>query len=526
MIVFDLAHSGGSSRVAIIGSCRVRTPILTLKSSGRLDLAISQPALTHSFAEGRQNMRHAFGQARVPDAFAPYVFETAQSPAAERYSRQILDGIDTVIVEMCDTRQIRKDQWFFQNNYFARQFVQKRAAELLDWYRAFSKAKPISEELISASLSKLRASGQADDGTVEDILRNARLETPDRDKIIEDALSLALDRTKRWIFVSHFSVGSDHGTIMSDRRRLASYVEDAATAAGAEFFDPSRLIDHYGRDRVLRGGGTDIYEYDWDFIPVMGEILLNIVQQGTGADLTLPELPSSGPRPEKTADQKPSLAKNETLEQMAERVNKLLVKLHRDRVSSLGMEKSGLYDRFKTMLDAGQIVRPRDVEVVRLVLEQLPIFSSYTVLKAGLGAVPLLLALSGLRSTAFEASGHRVSAIEAAVNALTVSRKGVADKVAVKVGLAPESMDERSALCIAVGYVSRGAVLEQERILKRLANFDAILVEPRTFLRHRTPADQAQVANELNGIGFMHVADVGDGFLFASKQGATKAAAA
>ncbi len=516
MIVFDLPHSNKTHRVAIIGSCRVRTPILTLKSFGELELFINQPALTHSFLEGRQNMRHAWGEARVPDIFAPYIFETDTSPTPERYPRKILDGIDTVLVEMCDSRQIRKDEWVFQSNYFSRQFVQKHAAELLEWYRAFSKGKEISNELIETTLEKLRSSGAAT-GAAEDILRNARLEMPDRNKVIEDAKSLAADRSKRWIFLSHFVVDENHGAIMEDRRRLATYVQDAADAVGAEFFNPSRLLAHYGREKVLRGGGTDIYEYDWDFIPIVGEIILNIVRQGVGADLTLPPLPGDSQTPRLTSPRAQPDPKSGGIEQAAERINKLLVRLHNDRLKNLGLKNSGLHDHFKTLLEAGQVVRPRDIEVIRLLADELPLYANYTVLKAGLGVVPLLLALEGLKSTALEVSGPRVEAINAGISAIAVTRKNVVGKVRVEIGLLPETAGDGPTLCVAVGYVSRGAELERERVLDQLAQFDALLIEPRTFLWHRNAVDQADLRDELRGIGFAHLSEVGDGLLFASK---------
>lgn len=517
MIVFDLAHSNKTHRIAIIGSCRVRTPILTLKSLGELELLINQPALTHSFLEGRQNMRHAWGEARVPDVFAPYIFETDTSPAPEKYPRKILDEVDTVLVEMCDSRQIRKDEWLFQSNYFSRQFVQKHAAELLEWYRAFSKGKEISSELIETTLEKLRVSGAAT-SAAEDILRNARLEMPDRDKVIEDAKSLAADRSKRWIFLSHFVVEDNHGAIMEDRRRLATYVKDAADAVGAEFFNPSRLLAHYGREKVLRGGGTDIYEYDWDFIPIVGEIILNIIRQGVGADLKLPPLSRDSQTSAKpTSSRAQPDAKSGGIEQSAERINKLLVRLHNDRLKTLGLKNSGLYDHFRTLLEAGQVVRPRDIEVARLLADELPLYANYTVLKAGLGVVPLLLALEGLKSTALEVSGPRVEAINAGISAIAVTRKNVVGKVRAEIGLLPETAEDGPALCVAVGYVSRGAELERERVLDQLAQFDALLIEPRTFLWHRSTVDQADLRDELQGIGFAHLSEVSDGLLFASK---------
>lgn len=552
MMVFDLKHAGSVERVAVIGSCRLRTPLATMKKLGKIDVLIAQPALTHSFAEARQNYRHALGEARVPDVFAPYVFQKETSPPASSYPRDILDGVKTVLVEMCDARQIHNGEWVFQNNYFAREFVQKRAAELLEWYRAFTKGRDISPEIVEGALAKLAASGCPADAAVEDILRNARLVTPDQDRLVADAEALAFDRSKRWIFVSHFAIPDDAGSTMRDRRRVAGNVEAAAAAVGAEFFNPTRLIEHYGRRTALRGNGTDIYEYDWDFIPVVGEIILNMVRQGVGPELLFPAMPPNVARQATAedaaaADDDAGSAERKTAataaadvaaavklealsnlrpdtgivaapaEETSRTVNALLVELHRERLARLGAEKSGLGDPYVALLASGDVVRPREVEVARVVLGELPPFRRYTVLKAGLGSVPLMLALSGRDVTAFEFKAERVSAIDAAVGALTASASTAGERMTVQVGPGPGAPRGPSELCIAVGYISRAASDDEDHILAQLSKFDALLIEPRTFLRHRTPAEQELLPDQFRAIGFGNIRQVADGMIFAAR---------
>jgi len=454
MIIIDVPNAGGATtRAAVIGSCRVRTPLQKTAGNGEFSVAISQPPLTHSFNEARQIWRHATNKQRIPDHFSPLIFDQPTAPPPESYPAEILDQIDVFIVEMCDSKRVRHGDWYFQGNYFSRNFVQRHASQLLGWYRKFCKGQPVDEATIEDALKKLAAAGANDLDLIESILRDTVLEQMDADAVLHSARSMVHDSSKRWIFVSHFAPPDDHGPIMQDRRALTTAVQAAANDVGAEFFDPTRLIEFYGRETVLRAHGADIYEYSWDFIPVMGHIIVEMVRNGTGPDLKFPAKQSITV-PTSIVAKSAKSQTDQIATDLAAKVNKLLLSLSAQRLSALGPERSGLYDRYRQLLDQGEIVRPRDTKLLQIILKQFADYDRYYVLKAGLGALPLMMALAGLKVEALDPSAYRIDAMEAAVSAMAVSKKAVAKLMTVGQGLRAPAVPGERSLVIAFGLLA------------------------------------------------------------------------
>jgi hypothetical protein len=455
MIVIDVPSTrrGGTIRVAVIGSCRVRTPLQKTANNGDFSVIISQPPLTHSFNEARQSWRHATGSQPIPDHFAPFIFDQAASPLRESYPAEILDQIDVFIVEMCDSKQVRHGDWYFQGNYFSRNFVQRHASQLLGWYRKFCKGTPVDEATIEDALKKLATAGVSDIDQIEPILRHTVLEQMDKDAVLRSARAMVHDPSKRWIFVSHFAPPDDQGPIMQDRRALATAIQAAATDVGAEFFDPTRLIEFYGRANVLRAHGADIYEYSWDFIPVMSRIIIEMARSDTVEDLALPARQSIN-IPAKVAEKSAKSQTDQIAADLGAKVNRLLVSLSSQRLASLGPERSGLYDRYRQLLEEGEIVRPRDTRLLQIILKQFADYDRYYVLKSGLGALPLMMALAGLKVEALDPSAYRVDAMEAAMSAMAVSKKAVTKLMTVSQGLRAAAIGGERSLVVAFGLLA------------------------------------------------------------------------
>jgi len=526
MLVFDIKLQGGSTqRVAVIGSCRVRNPLLKLREAGSPDLKwiVSKPPLTHSFNEARQIVRYVNREIEIPDVIAPYIFETARTPSLEGYPQDVLSTVDTFIVEMCDLKQVQFRDFYFQNNYFARNFVRKHASELLSWYRNFSRGIAISDDVVAQSVAALQAAGVTVTGTTEAILRDTRIYSPDAATISDDAKKLCFDRKKRWIFFSHFSDPEDDSSVMVERRRLATAVEGAAKEIGAEFFDPSRLLQHYGRHNVLRGNGADIYEYAYEFFPVLGHIMCSILNEGALGDLDLPRYGTpAGPKAKHTkakAKTKPAVAVagrttnsdpaaqpgQPTLDANGEKANKLLIGVMKERFEALGLERSGLYPYYKRMLDAGSLIRMGDMKVRDLLRTKAPKFDHYTVLKSGIGSLPLLFAFEGFSVAAADSNPYRTDALRAVARRLAAGRPAVGRLLTVIDwdGAPSSGIRQGKALAIATGLAI--SPKNQADILERLSKFDAVLVEPRRLIEEENPAASlASVVKIFDKIGLKH----------------------
>lgn len=91
-----------------------------------------------------------------------------------------------------------------------------------------------------------------------------------------------------------------------------------------------------------------------------------------------------------------------TLRELGEEVNRDLCALHGARRAELGETKSGLFQHYSVLLDRGRLVGKAEVETVSTLIDQSVQAKEYVVLKAGLGEVALLLALTGNNVTACE----------------------------------------------------------------------------------------------------------------------------
>lgn len=517
MIVIDCDRpSGRPERVGVITSCRLRTPLMKIKDQGGFQFRLSKPPLTHSFAESRQIWRHATGQAPVPPELAPYIFGQPSAPAVREYPPALLAGIDTFIVEMCDIKQVHFDEWVFQSNYFSRAFVQRHAMQLLPWYRQFGKLRPVDPALTRAAVRALIEAGVDDDeiDEIEPILQRAELRKMTRQSVVDSARALVFDPARRWIFVPHFAIPGDDRPIMHDRRELAASVKAAADELGAEFFDPTRFISHYGVETVLRGGGTDIYEYDWDFVPVVGRAVLNIVRDGAAGV----ELPPLGAPPAATSARGIAavpVTVGAALEEDAARVNRLLLEVGRTRLAAHGVQASGLYDHYVRLLESGEIVRPRDTRLVAAVREGFAGFDRYCVLKAGMGAVPVMLAMGGLTVDAAEGNPHRAAALSDALAAFAVAEPEHAARMTVHNGRTPPPRDGERSLVIAVG-LSPGS--DPDRLVDQLKGHDAVLFERQSLLDR-----DAEGGSVLARLGLKKITWVGTTLAVASTSAAADA---
>jgi hypothetical protein len=517
MIVIDtVGEEEPRSRVAIIGSCRLRTPLSKIKKNGRFETAISQPPLTHTFREGVQVWRHATGEQSVPDELAPYIYEKPDAPPLSAFPKKILRSIDTFIVEMCDSRQIRHGDFYFQNNYFARNFVQKYPKALLAWYRAFCKAAPVDPVINEAAIAMLEKEVPDNIEHLKAILRETTLERIGPDEVLASARAMVFDRSKRWIFVSHFAPPDDLGSAMQDRRALAASVEAAAKELGAEFFDPTRLIEHYGRNKVLRGNGADIYEYAWEFIPTMGEIIVNMVRDGAGSDLEFPPLPEAEepevppvPAAVPPAPTAAAVVEDTTVDPdlgeinlavIATQANDLLIKVGAERRQALGVEQSGLYAMYSRLLDEKEIVRKRDTKIVQLILDRYSSYDKYCALQAGLGAIPLMLAMTGRSVQSVETNRFRADAIEAVATRLAEMPGNKFGVIEVCYGRLPASLPNEAGLLIAVGLKGSEDEVLVDQALRRAT---AILFEPKALLGKReSKEDQEALFVVLAGMGY------------------------
>jgi hypothetical protein len=179
--------------------------------------------------------------------------------------------------------------------------------------------------------------------------------------------------------------------------------------------------------------------------------------------------------------------------ELADGLNAVLVNYHRDR------SKDAHYLR---VLERGSLVGSLEERTLELITWHLPPYDTYGVMRAGLGELALLIAASGRQALAFEPYGPRRSAIEAGRTLLEDAGLLAPGLLTVVGALAPEAPASGRMLGIGLNvaqFLDESAAAPD---LERMANFEALLIIPRIFLRIRDPKEQADLAERLVGLGF------------------------
>ncbi|MBY0320964.1 MAG: hypothetical protein K2X72_19740 [Reyranella sp.] len=502
-LVGDAHGQRGGTRIAVIGSCRVHEPFETLANLGRaVRVWANASSATHTFSEARQIIRYTRGEFDIPEALRPFIFFPPQLPPRTATDKRILETADVVFVEVSELWQISHEPYSFQVNFFYKEFVSKYGGPLLPWYRAFSLRQPIGDDIINDALGKLADRGADELALIERVLRQTRLNSPDVDTATTILDDIMFDRTKKWVFVSHFVVPGLAGTQMKDRAQLIDIVRQAAERRGAVMFDPSIILEERGREAALASGGRDIYHYNPDIYEPVADLLLT-----AGGLITSESAAAALHRPKKTS-----------VATATEWVNNTLIALHEQRVATLGVDDSGLYAHYKGLMDSRQIAGSTVGDLANLIVNLLPRFDRYDVLRAGLGELAFILAASGLRATAFEPNPRRFGALVAGLDKMANDDPEATRRLAVGLTSVPDAPPNGRTLAVAHHLIGLKPE-QQEQVLAQLSSYDALLIDPRIFIFSRsTEAEREAIVEAVRSLGFTQIREFPKlGIVFCSK---------
>jgi hypothetical protein len=494
MLVIDLPRQEGSrrsERVAIIGSCRVKIPGATLINKGDAALVWNMPFHTHTATEALQNINFINRTIKISEFYVPLVFYEKDAADLAYCPADLWESIDTFLVEVCDLRHIRVGDIFLQQNYFKLNFLNPNSAAVLRWFREFSRGRDVSDATIDETMTNLRRGGLEIGKDVEELLRNGRMEKLDAQGLLAVMRQLVFDRSKKWIFTSHFTIPTESGALMEDRRQLSRALGDAAHELGAKLFDPTVFFEEYDRREILGGDGANPYEYASSFVDTVATRLLSEI---TAESVDSTEL---GAAPKKFQTRRP-------VKEIASRVDEIMLACHAERYSRLGLEESGLYQHYKILLDGGSLILESVREVANLLSNFMPKYDHYVVTNVGLGELAFLLAACGLSVTALEQYAMRCRGVEAGLARLRESDPAAADRCLVMQGYLPDSLTPTpNTLAVAIDALVPHERADEATLLRKFAAFDALLVNPRLFLRLReTKEEQDEVIELLHHVGF------------------------
>lgn len=512
MRVFDLVGGAGGqragTRIAVIGSCRVHDPFETLADKGRaVRVWANASSATHTFGEARQIVRYTRGEIDIPEPLRPFIFHPPEPPPRSATEKRILETVDAVFVEVSELRQISHDPYYFQANFFYRDFVSKYGGPLLPWYRAFSLGQQIGDDIVAAALEKLADRGVDERAMIERVLRHTRLTSPDPQSAAAMLDDIVFDRSKQWTLVSHFVVPGLAGTQMRDRAQLIDVVRQAAALRGISMFDPSVILERHGREVALAADGRDIYHYNKVIYEEVANDLLSTAGLISANGVT-------------NAIAGGGEAKTATAAAAAERINDALIQLHQKRVAAMGVDASGLYAHYKGLMDTRQIAGSTIGDLANLVANLLPQFGRYDVLRAGLGELAFVLAAMGLRAAGFDQNPLRFAAMVAGLEKLSDEDPELARRLTIGRAGIPDVPEQGRVLAI-VHHLIGFTPAQEEQILTQLSAYDALLIDPRIFLYLRDSEQEREALLEtMRSRGFSQIREYPKlGVVFCAKPG-------
>jgi hypothetical protein len=274
MLIAELTGLSGGYHLGVLGSCRVHCPLLSLRDIGVVRTEWYRfNAFTHGASDGAQYLNFVRGLVTIPDELAPFIFSADTTPAPDLLPGILLDRVEILVLEVCADTALHFDEYVLQQDYFYHRFVRRHGSDLLNWWRSLCSMASDHGKVIEATLSTMSQNGHELVPLDREILERARFERHGVNYIAERIDEITNNKNRRYVIATHFIVPGDFGSTMNARRKAKEVVIAAAAKLGIQIFDPSVIIEHYGRARSLAAHGADIYHYDDQFNVVVGQAL-------------------------------------------------------------------------------------------------------------------------------------------------------------------------------------------------------------------------------------------------------------
>lgn len=194
-------------------------------------------------------------------------------------------------------------------------------------------------------------------------------------------------------------------------------------------------------------------------------------------------------------------------DQLVRKLDGALVEFHSRRLPELGVDGSGLFAHYASLLSQGGVLRADELHAFRLVREALPMYGGYTVLRAGLGELAFLLNGAGLRVTACDPNAARIEALKAGLDHLVALKLVDRETFGVASGFVPDRAEAQPLLGVATDFAFNLPLEQDPDFCRGLRQFDGLLINPRLFIRLRErPAEQHALSDFLQSLGFAETA--------------------
>jgi hypothetical protein len=274
---------------------------------------------------------------------------------------------------------------------------------------------------------------------------------------------------------------------------------EVARIMGLPTLDFAPTVAQLGVEQVIM---PDMSHWKAECYPIQAEMIYNFVATILGrpclADMEQAVAEQVRNAPETFENDRP-----EYFTDLAERINAGLNAVHTPRLAELGVDESGLGAHYERLLEQGQIYGAREQMIAAFLLDRLPQFDRYVIMQAGLGQLALALAMSGKNVSAQDIHLTRCAATTASIDGF--EQQGLIEPCSItsRPGLLDETIVPGKTIAVALETALHFDLEQEDEALAKLCEFDALLIEPRVFLKMRNEeSEHDDILEKLEGLGF------------------------
>lgn len=201
------------------------------------------------------------------------------------------------------------------------------------------------------------------------------------------------------------------------------------------------------------------------------------------------------------------LGRDEVLEpsRAAEVVRQTTIRVLGERIRLLGIDRSGAYEHYNTLLSRGFPVGPGEIAALELIRRHFPLLKSYHEIGSGLGTLPLMLAHDGFAAVGVERDERRNLTAAAIFRELSNQLPHMESNcrlIGADFPGAVADLDVSDSMAILTDFVASQTPQAYPRLCRGLARYRYVLLDLQRFCSKRDSSkEQEQLIEELAAYG-------------------------
>jgi len=267
------SYTGNEIKIGLLGSCRLTDAFERLcdqKLIRRGGITIGSYLQTP--AQSLQRLEWCLFKLNLPERFDKFIFDHDLPIRHEDFKKEIAD-LDVILIEVSTLNEIVCDGFYFQENYFAKNFSKKIGAPILPWLRSFDKNSPPDLDVIESIISQI--SNNFPPNEVENIrylMEKTKRHIDTSEEIKKYISALPISNKVRLGLISRY----DFTRVMPDQsdpyksKEILSITKDVALSLNLKYFEATDLILSHGIEFSLDKQGIDVDHYSPEFTLILG----------------------------------------------------------------------------------------------------------------------------------------------------------------------------------------------------------------------------------------------------------------